>query len=87
MLSAVEKAAVENELIDNITLNMVMRKHARAEAKAGNVDRAAEVMDRMVSVFERKGLNPQVIQGIRQQAEATKSSIAEEVEGSSEDGE
>jgi hypothetical protein len=84
MLSAVEQAAVEEELIDNITLNMVMRKHARAEAKAGNVDRAAEVMDRMVNVFEGKDLNPQVIQGIRQQAEATKSSIAEEAGGGSE---
>jgi hypothetical protein len=88
MLSAVEEAAVEDELIDNITLNMVMRKHARAEAKAGNVDRAAEVMDRMVDVFERKDLNPQVVQRIRQQAEATKSSIAAEAEGgSTQDGE
>jgi len=88
MLSAVEEAAVEDELIDNITLNMVMRKHARAEAKAGNVDRAAEVMDRMVNVFERKELNPKVIQRIRQQAEATKASLAAEVdEGSSQDQE
>jgi len=88
MLSAVEEAAVEDELIDNITLNMVMRKHARAEAKAGNVDRAAGVMDRMVDVFERKDLNPQVVQRIRQQAEATKASIAEEAEGgSTQDGE
>jgi len=83
MLSAVEETAVDDGLIDNITLNMVMRKHARAEAKAGNLDRASEVMDRMVNVFERKELNPQVIQRIRQQAEATKSSIAEQAEGGS----
>ena len=83
MLSAVEETAVDDGLIDNITLNMVMRKHARAEAKAGNLDRASEVMDRMVNVFERKDLNPQVIQRIRQQAEATKSSIAEQAEGES----
>ena len=46
-------------------------------------DRAGEVMDRMVKVFERKELNPKVIQRIRQQAEATKSSIAAEVDGGS----
>jgi hypothetical protein len=87
MLSAVEEVAGERELIDNITLNMVMRKHARAEAKAGNVDRAAEVMDRMVTVFERKELNPQVLQRIRQQAGETKASIADEADGGSSQGE
>ncbi|MGH2774076.1 MAG: hypothetical protein ACRDJT_01400 [Actinomycetota bacterium] len=83
MLSAVEAVAVERELIDNITLNMVMRKHARAEAKAGRVDQAVGVMDRMVSVFENKDLNPQVLQRIRQQAEATKISITDETDGDS----
>jgi hypothetical protein len=88
LLAAVEDVAVERELIDNITLNMVMRKHARAEAKAGHMDQAVGVMDRMVSIFENKDLNPQVLQRIRQQAEATKSSIADEVnEGSSQDEE
>ena len=32
--------------------------------------------DRMVTVFENKGVNPQVLQKIRLQAEAVKDSIA-----------
>ena len=80
-----EDVAVKRELIDNITLNMVMRKHARAEAKAGHTDHAVGVMDRMISVFENKDLNPQVLQRIRQQAEATKSSIREADGGSPQD--
>ena len=83
LLTAVEEAAVEEELIDNITLNMVMRKHAEAEAKAGNVDRATGVMDRMVTVFENKELNPQVLQRIQQQADATKALIIDRAEGGS----
>jgi hypothetical protein len=75
LLAAVEEASIQGDGVDNITLNMAMRRHARAEAKAGNVDQALQVMDRMVSVFEDKELNPQVLQGIRQEAEATKASI------------
>jgi hypothetical protein len=44
-------------------------------------------MDRMVTVFERKELNPQVLQRIRQQARETKASIADEADGGSSEGE
>ncbi|MGH2697826.1 MAG: hypothetical protein ACRDJL_01330 [Actinomycetota bacterium] len=81
LLSTVEEASIEGEGVDNITLNMAMRQHARAEAKAGNIDQALEVMDRMVGVFEAKELNPQVLQRIRQEAESTKASITAEDEG------
>jgi hypothetical protein len=38
-------------------------------------------MDRMVSIFESKGLNPQVLQKVRHEAEATKQAISEETKG------
>lgn len=80
LLTAVEQASLapDDGGVDNITLNMAMRRHARAEARAGSPVRAAKVMDRMVSIFESKGLNPQVLQKIRMQADATKESIANE---------
>jgi hypothetical protein len=83
LLSAVEQAsaAADDGGVDNITLNMAMRRHARAEARAGSPVKAAKVMDRMVSIFQSKGLNPQVLQKIRTEADATKQSIADEAKG------
>jgi hypothetical protein len=77
-LSAVELASANDQGVDNITLNMAMRKLAHAEARAGHPDKAAKVMDRMVGIFGDKGLNPQVLQRVRDQAEATKKSISSE---------
>jgi hypothetical protein len=82
LLSAVERTSATGDGgVDNITLNMAMRRHARAEAKAGSPEKAAKVMDRMVSIFESKGLNPQVLQKVRHEAEATKQAISEETKG------
>jgi hypothetical protein len=83
LLSAVEQAsaAADDGGVDNITLNMAMRRHARAEARAGSPVKAAKVLDRMVSIFESKGLNPQVLEKIRTEADATKQSIADEAKG------
>jgi hypothetical protein len=82
LLSAVERTSATGDGgVDNITLNMAMRRHARAEARAGSPEKAAKVMDRMVSIFESKGLNPQVLQKVRHQAEATKQEISEETTG------
>jgi hypothetical protein len=81
LLSAVERASAGDDGVDNITLNMAMRRHARAEARAGSPAKAARVMDRMVSIFEFKGLNPQVLDKVRSQAEATKDAIAGEAGG------
>jgi hypothetical protein len=77
-LSAVEVASANNQGVDNITLNMAMRRLAHAEARAGHPDKAAKVMDRMVGIFSDKQLNPQVLQKVRGQAEATKQAIAAE---------
>ncbi|CCG03630.1 hypothetical protein [Blastococcus saxobsidens] len=71
LLSEVEQASVGEGGVDNITLNTAMRTLALAEAKAGNPDRAREVTERMVGVFEQKHLNSAVLQTIRRQADAT----------------
>jgi hypothetical protein len=83
LLAAVEQASAANDDagVDNITLNMAMRRRARAEARAGSPARAAKVMDRMVSLFESKGLNAQVMLKVRLQAEATKAAIKNEASG------
>ena len=80
LLTAVEQASAgaDDAGVDNITLNMAMRRQARAEARAGSPVRAAKVMDRMVSIFEAKGLNEHVLQKVRRQAEATKQAIKDE---------
>jgi hypothetical protein len=64
--------------LDNITLNLVMRRLARAEARQGDLGRANAVMDRMVATFESKGVNPVVMGQIRRQAELTKSALSAE---------
>ncbi|MER6944869.1 hypothetical protein ABT294_12675 [Nonomuraea sp. NPDC000554] len=64
--------------IDNITLNMVMRRLARAEARQGDLDRANAVMDRMVATFAAKGINPIVMGQIRRQADLTKAALSAE---------
>jgi hypothetical protein len=74
-LTAVVDASAQQRGVDNITLNMAMRRLAEAEAKAGNVDRAEGVMDRMVALFADKELKPHVMRRIRDQAEATKRAL------------
>lgn len=73
-LSAVAREAT----IDNITLNMVMRRLARAQARQGDLDQANAVMDEMVATFAGKGLNPVVMRQIRRQAELTKEALSAE---------
>ncbi|MFC5825462.1 hypothetical protein [Nonomuraea insulae] len=64
--------------LDNITLNLVLRRLARAEARQGDLGRANAVMDRMVTTFEAKGVNPIVMGQIRRQAELTKAALSAE---------
>ncbi len=78
LLSSVVDASTDEEGVDNITLNTVMRRLAWAEAKAGNPERGAEVMDRMVDVFSNKALNRNVLRGVREQAEKTKAALRAE---------
>lgn len=80
LLTPVEQASVADQGVDNITLNMVMRTLAGAQAKAGRPDQAADVMDRMVEVFSEKGVNPAVLHTIAEQAEETKRTLTKETE-------
>jgi len=75
LLSSVEQASTQDGGVDNLTLNMAMRNLARAEARAGNPERGAQAMDRMVGVFRDKGLRPQVLQKVEEQAEETKAAL------------
>ena len=62
--------------IDNITLNMVMRRWARAEARQGDLPKARAVLDKMVATFEAKGVNPVIMGQIRKQAELTSQALS-----------
>ncbi|HEX4814004.1 MAG TPA: hypothetical protein VFV66_14765 [Nonomuraea sp.] len=64
--------------IDNITLNLVHRRLARAQARQGDLDRANAVLDHMVDLFAAKGVNPIVMGQIRRQAELTKAALSAE---------
>jgi hypothetical protein len=76
MLSAVAEQSTGDKGVDNITLNMVMRRLAHAEMKAGDVDKAAKTLDKMVGVFKKKGVNKRVLNRIEAQAAEEKSDIA-----------
>ncbi|MEW9547948.1 hypothetical protein [Nonomuraea sp. NPDC050783] len=64
--------------VDNITLNLVMRRLARAQARQGDLQRANAVLDEMVALFTAKGVNPIVLGQVRRQAELTKSALSAE---------
>lgn len=62
--------------IDNITLNMVMRRWARAEARQGDLPKARAVLGKMVATFQAKGVNPIIMGQIRKQAELTSQALS-----------
>ena len=74
-LASVAEASAGERGVDNITLNMVIRRIARAQKKAGDLDRAEATLDRMVETFRRKQLKPQMLRRITVQAEAEKASL------------
>lgn len=74
-LASVAEASAGERGVDNITLNMVIRRIARAQNQAGDPDRAEATLDRMVETFRRKQLTPPVLRRITAQAEAEKSSL------------
>lgn len=67
--------------VDDITLNLVMRRLARANARKGDREQAEAVLDEMVGVFEdRRNLKAHVLAAIREQAQDTRAAIAETFE-------
>ncbi|GIH92083.1 hypothetical protein ACFFMN_33270 [Planobispora siamensis] len=77
-LTLVADASARGEGVDNITLNMVMRRLAGAQAKQGDLEQATGTIDKMVRTFEGKQLRPSVLEQIRRQAERTKAALASE---------
>ncbi|MGH2601764.1 MAG: hypothetical protein ACRDJ9_20570, partial [Dehalococcoidia bacterium] len=70
LLDAVVDASAAGKGVDNITLNMTMRRLAAAEHAAGNDKAATATMNRMGEIFEKKQLRPHVMETIRLQADA-----------------
>jgi hypothetical protein len=56
-------------------LNFAMRRRAAAEAKAGDLKKAARTLDAMPKLFEAKGVKPEVVATVRRQAEKAKADI------------
>ncbi|MFG3259630.1 hypothetical protein [Streptomyces sp. NPDC048172] len=77
-LTPVAEASMQGTGVDSITLNMVMRRLARAEAKQGDLEQATAVLDRMATHFGDQGLNRHVVDAIKDQAEAEKAKLAAE---------
>lgn len=67
-LSDVVDASEAGKGVDNITLNMAMRRMASAQKSLGDKKGAKETMERMVSFFEKKSLKPHVMRLIEAQA-------------------
>lgn len=67
--------------VDNITLNMVMRRLAHAQARQGDLERANAVLDRMVEMFSQRRLSPRVLATIKDRAETAKAALAAEAGG------
>jgi len=74
-LTNVADLSAQGKGVDNITLNMVMRRLARARAKQGEIEQANDVLDRMVQIFTAKKLNQHVLDRIRRQAEIAKAAL------------
>ena len=69
-LTAVMTASEGGKGLDNISLNLVMRTLADVQEASGDEQEAASTARKMVEVFGRMGLRPQVMRMIEQQAAA-----------------
>jgi hypothetical protein len=76
-LSSVVDDSTNDKGVDNITLNLAMRRLARAQKETGDLERAEATVDRMVEVFEHKQLKPYIVQQITADAEAEKAELNE----------
>ncbi|MGW5731619.1 MULTISPECIES: hypothetical protein [Streptomyces] len=77
LLSPVVEASLHGNGVDDITLNMVMRRLARAHAEVGDPERANGVLDTLVQYAESK-FRPHVAATVRRQADETRRLINEE---------
>jgi hypothetical protein len=75
LLSSVVDDSTNGKGVDNITLNMTMRRLARAQKKAGDLEEAVATIDKMVEVFEEKQLRSDILQQLAAEAEAEKEAL------------
>ena len=48
---------------------MAMRNYAKSQVEDGNVEKAKQIMDNMVSIFQAKGLKSAVMTEIKKEAQ------------------
>src|SRR5215210_5374796 len=72
LLSSVVDDSTAEKGVDNITLNLAMRRLASAHKETGDLEKAEATMDKMVDVFEQKQLKPYILQQITADAEVEK---------------
>jgi hypothetical protein len=70
LLEQVVKKTKQNQGLDNITANFVMRKLSQQHLLNKDTKKAKQVMDEMVTFFSEKGLNANVINTIKIQAKS-----------------
>jgi hypothetical protein len=75
LLSSVVDASIAEKGVDNITLNLALRRLARVHKKAGDLEKAEATMDNMVEVFEKKQLKPHILHQITAEADAEKAAL------------
>jgi hypothetical protein len=81
-LAEVEQASgSEGAGVDGITLNFALRTRAKAEAREGDLAKAGKTLEGMVRLFQRRKVNPHVLQTIKQQAQDTESKLVAEAGG------
>lgn len=68
LLAPVVSAPRQGERLDNITLNLVNRRLARAQKRTGNEDAANATLEQMVRTFHDKKLRPHVLKEVESQA-------------------
>ncbi|MGW7514592.1 hypothetical protein ACWGJ2_03250 [Streptomyces sp. NPDC054796] len=77
-LGAVVDTTLDNSTpagVDNLTLNLTMRRLARAHARGGDLKQADVVLDQLVDAFRDKNVPRPVLATITEQAETTRTTL------------
>jgi hypothetical protein len=71
LLGDVVQSSEQGKGLDNISLNMAMRTMAKGQKARGDDKAASATMEKMVEIFRKKKLNPEVMKHIQVQAKQT----------------
>ncbi|ARZ71526.1 hypothetical protein SMD11_5950 [Streptomyces albireticuli] len=77
-LSPVVEASLRGRGVDDITLDLAMRRLARAHARLGELDRSGAVLDRAVRHFSPAAYRPHVVDAVHGRLEATRAELTAE---------